>query len=86
MHISNERGDAAGWVAIIIAVVALILSWIAYNRTGEDLENQIQREVDNAVMQVDDAAQETGQEVQEGADAVEEGVDTGPDGVDDGSQ
>lgn len=86
MRISNERGDAAGWVAIIIAVVALILSWVAYNRTGEDLENQIQQEVNNAVMETEDAVQESGQEVQEGTDAVEEGIDTGPDGVDDGTQ
>lgn len=31
--------------ALIIAIIALIIGWIAYNRTGEDLSEVIEREV-----------------------------------------
>lgn len=37
------------WIALIVSVLALILGWVAFNRTGEDLENQIQRQVDQTI-------------------------------------
>ena len=45
IHTRNRGASAVAWIALIVAILALILGWIAYNRTGEDLENQIQTQV-----------------------------------------
>lgn len=37
------------WAALIASIIALILAWAAFNRAGEDLENQVQREVQDAL-------------------------------------
>ncbi len=74
VYTTDRRGrgaSAVAWIALVVAILALILGWIAYNRTGEDLENQIQTQVQEGINAADDAAQST-----------EEAVDAGPDGVD----
>jgi sensor domain CHASE-containing protein len=43
------------WLALIIATVALIVAWMAYNRSGEDLEARIQRQIEQSANQVDEA-------------------------------
>ncbi|MCU0667410.1 MAG: hypothetical protein MUF85_02230 [Patescibacteria group bacterium] len=43
------------WLALILAIVALIVAWMAYNRSGEDLENRVQRQVEQTMNQVDEA-------------------------------
>lgn len=69
---SRGRGaSAVAWIALIVAILALVLGWIAYNRTGEDLENQIQTRVTEALNAAENAAQD-----------AEKAVDAGPDGVD----
>lgn len=45
------------WTALIVAIVALILGWVAYNRTGEDLEQQIQDAVAEALEETRDAVE-----------------------------
>jgi hypothetical protein len=66
-------------MALVIAVAALVLAWAAYNRAGEDLENQIGQGIEQT-------AEQAGEAVQEGTDSVEQAVDEGPDGVDDGAR
>ena len=77
-------------MALIVAVLALVFAWAAYNRAGEDLEDQaiqgIEQGAEDAGDAVENAAEEAGEAVQDGTDAVERGIDTGPDGVDDGAQ
>jgi cytoskeletal protein RodZ len=46
---NTKRGDVAVWIALIIAIIALILAWVAYNRTGVDLEQQIQDQVEESI-------------------------------------
>jgi membrane protein implicated in regulation of membrane protease activity len=45
------------WLALVIAVIALILGWVAYNRTGENLEQQIQDAVAEALEETRDAVE-----------------------------
>ncbi len=58
-------------VALIIALLALGLAWMAYNRTGADLEDRIQQQVEQSAQDVNQGAQEAG-----------DAIDAGPDGVD----
>lgn len=82
MHM-NEKGSAAGAtlavIALIVSVIALGLSWIAYNRTGEDLEQKIQEQVNQTVTPLEQGIQEGAQDleqgVNEGAQEVEENTD-----------
>lgn len=52
----DDRGRGAGhgttllaWLALVVAVAALVLAWAAFNRTGEDLERRIQQEIGEVV-------------------------------------
>lgn len=79
----RETGNSiVAWIALIVAIIALSLAWVAYNRTGEDLENRIQQQVQEAAQNTQDAAQEGAQNVQEGAQEGAQNIDEGPDGVD----
>lgn len=44
----NGSSQAISIVALIVALIALILGWMAYNRTGEDVEAMVEREIDEA--------------------------------------
>ncbi len=93
----RSAGSTLAIIALVIALTALGLAWAAYNRSGEDLENQVQQGIEETTESTQDAANdasEAGQEAAEDAgeagqnasDSVEQGLDTGPDGVDDGAQ
>ena len=75
----GQRGSASGVtlaiIAIIISGVALAISWLAYNRTGDDLSNRISREVNDAAEQID--ANKAANEAQQGAQDVQQGVNQG---------
>ena len=58
-----EQSNGVAWTALIVAIIALILGWTAFNRSGVDLEDMIQQEVQ-------EAAQEIEEEYQEGERAV----------------
>lgn len=69
----NSRAgvSAVAWIALIVGVIALILAWMAYNRTGADLEQQIQDTVNQSLNTAEDATQN-----------ASDAIDAGPDGVD----
>lgn len=52
----NQQGSTVAavisWLALVIAIIALLLGWTAYNRTGEDLERRIQRGVEQGLQAV----------------------------------
>lgn len=75
----TNTGSAVATFAIILAIIALTVAWMAYNRSGKDLEDSVGDTVNSAT---ENASENT----QEGIDSVERGLDTGPDGVDDGAQ
>lgn len=61
-HRTNSRAVTA--IALILSIVALILAWAAYNRSGAiDLEDQIQQRVDTAVEEAIDGINSLQQEV-----------------------
>lgn len=80
------------WVALILALLALGFAWMAYNRTGEDLEDRIrqgvsegltgiERGTDDAVDTLDagpDGVDEDDTDVQSGSNTMTPGADTGP--------
>lgn len=83
----RNNNSAVAWVAILVAVIALFISVLAYNRSGEDLGTQINEGVDNTVQELEEATPENaGESAQEATDRTEEAIDNGPDGVDDGAQ
>lgn len=68
-----DRGAGHGttvlaWIAVIVAALALILAWVAFNRTGQDLEDRIQESVQEAVIGAEQGFSEDGSE-----DAIGEG-------------
>jgi len=68
----ERRGPSAvAWIALIVAVAALIIAWMAYDRTGANLQKEIQVQVQKSVDATQKAAKDT-------TDAI----DAGPDGVD----
>lgn len=40
------------WLALIIAVIALFLGWVAFDRTGADLEAEIEQRTNRALQQM----------------------------------
>lgn len=47
---TRENGDVVAWTAIVIAVLAMIFSWAAFNRSGTDVSQIVQEEVNDALV------------------------------------
>ena len=75
----SNSGRILAIIALVIAIIALTLAWMAYNRSGKDLENSITDSIEGT-------SQNAGQKTQQGLDTIENAIDTSPDGVDDGTQ
>ena len=58
------EGKGIAWLALVVGIVALILSWVAYNRSGVDLEDQIEAAIEAAM-------EEVAEEVDQAEDAIE---------------
>lgn len=54
-------------IALIVAFVALIMAWMAYNRTGVDFEEVIQREVSESMVEINADLQELEEAARENA-------------------
>ncbi|MEX0913011.1 MAG: hypothetical protein WDZ56_00615 [Candidatus Paceibacterota bacterium] len=48
----NNTSQIIAVLALIIALIALVLAWTAFNRTGADFEEVVQREVDQAMIEM----------------------------------
>ena len=68
---TNRGASVVAWIALIVAVIALILAWMAYDRTGANLEQQIRTQVEESVNATEDATRD-----------ASDAIDAGPDGVD----
>jgi hypothetical protein len=86
VYTTRRGASGVAWTALILAIISLIVAWMAYNRSGKDLEDSVSDTVENTTQQTENATQEAGDAAQDATDTVEQGVDTGPDGVDDGAQ
>lgn len=60
----NTNGPIA-WLSLIIAIIALIVGWTAFNRAGTDLEDIVEQQVDEAVQEIEAEYQRTEREVRE---------------------
>lgn len=67
----KRSSSLIGWIALVVAIVALALAWVAYDRTGANLEEQIRTQVQEGINAADNAA-----------DRAADAIDAGPDGVD----
>lgn len=83
----NEKGSATGAtlavIALIIASLALVLAWVAYNRTGSDLEDRIQRQVNQSTQQLEESTQ---QGLQGAEEAIEQGAQEAEEGTNEARQ
>lgn len=73
---TKQKGSGVAWVALVVALIALVLAWVAFNRTGADVEEIIERESDQIMTELQaefDALEqefraETSQELREAAE------------------
>lgn len=66
--VHDNRSGGSGfvsWLALILAIAALTLAWLAYNRAGADLEDRIRQQVEQSTPAVQEEAQDLQQEVDE---------------------
>lgn len=69
-------------LALLLSIIALVLAWQAYDRTGADLDERIKDGASSAARNVEAGANATGEAIRDGASATERAIDAGPDGVD----
>lgn len=82
-YVARSAGTSLlSWLAIILSILALILAWVAYNRTGTDLEDRIQQEVRENTNAVQEGTNGAVNETQDATRDAGEALDAGPDGVD----
>lgn len=62
-------------LALGVAVFALVFAIIAYNRTGEDLDQRIEDQVDNAIREVDMTFDQSVDSVDSGLERAEDEID-----------
>lgn len=43
---------AVAWIALIIAIIAVILAWTAFNRSGGDIEALVEERVESAASEL----------------------------------
>ena len=67
---------AIAWIALVVGIIALIVAWMAYNRTGEELEQTIRDEVQEIFQQNQQNPTNGGDEedADQDADTPSEGV------------
>jgi len=70
MLMNNEQSNNAVWLWMIgiISVIALILAWMAYNRSGENLTTQIEQEGEQIATETGEAANKIGNSVEQTVD------------------
>lgn len=88
----TDRGAGAGttllgWAAVILAVLALVLAWMAYDRTGANLDERIQQQVQQGIDGTQQEAQEmdTTETAPEGTAPEETDTSDTPDTTTDGT-
>ena len=66
-EVRPRAASGIAWMAFLVAVIALVIAWMAYNRTGTDLENRIAEQVQNATDSAENA-------IDNGPDGVDDGA------------
>lgn len=68
VHDRRGASSVIAWLALILAIAALALAWLAYNRSGLDLENRIQSQVNESLNEAQQETQEVQNDIQEEGD------------------
>ena len=85
----RNNGSGVAWTALIVAIIALILAWSAFNRAGADIGDIVERQVRESTQELEQRYQQlelrvrdnTSEELQEAASDVS--TDTDPNNVGD---
>lgn len=48
---NNNNGNGVAWTALVLAIIAIIFAWTAFNRAGADLGDIVEREVEQSVQE-----------------------------------
>lgn len=48
----HTQGTVTAWIALIVALIALALAWVAFNRTGTDVGAIVEERVDEATAEL----------------------------------
>jgi len=71
-----QKGNGLVWTTLVIAIIALILAWVAYNRTGVNIEEQVQAEINEAFAELNIELDTLERQIREGtADTLQDGAD-----------
>jgi len=62
---TRESGDAVAWTAIVVAVLAMVFSWVAFNRSGVDVDQIVEQEFEEALVDFETRYERLENEVQE---------------------
>lgn len=74
----RRSGSGVAWFALFIAILALIVAWLAYNRSGEDLESRIQSQIEQSVQEIDQRTPDVDVDIQEPSQEQQNGTETTP--------
>lgn len=75
-HNKSTLANVIGWLALIIAIIALVLAWMAYDSVSEDnLSEMIQEEIRGTTQMEQPAPDATNESLNDGT--VNPGTDTG---------
>lgn len=45
---TDTSASIVGWAALVISLIALALAWMAFNRTGTDIEAVVEQQINQA--------------------------------------
>ena len=78
----NNTANGVAWLGLVVAIIALILAWSAFNRAGQDVVPTVVDGFEEVGEEVEEAAQNTEEAAREGtADALENVAETAEEGA-----
>lgn len=88
VEVVRERNTsrAISWLALVLAIVALVLAVMAYNRTGKNIDDAVRDAIGRVQQSSENAINDAGNASSDAIDSTEDTIDKGPDGRDDGTQ
>ena len=52
MRTKTTMAESVAWVALAVAIVALLVGWAAYNRSGQDVAEVVREQVEEATAEL----------------------------------
>lgn len=76
-----RNGKTVAWTALLIALVALVIAVLAFNRSGQNIQEAVSEEMDDAAIEMRADLQATEEELlgeDDETDTATSGTDTPP--------